>query len=538
MSSVNLSRYNSFMRSYIIPNLTDGTNYYEPLKSTSPYQNGAYLRCERKAYTTSHFFCKGHENVFYPGNIVTVDDDLFGQNPRVIPFRESERKPLCFSTSNGAYVRYAPGQNPLDNVIPTERKVNDAINAFAYDFVNQHSINEIGSHITLETFDYDSTDGINLGGTIKDVDLSLKFGTTNKRARVFVFKQIMYTISVDNTYKNGADLFTDQLNFDELRYYSHGNTPAMIQSVSYGRIVIISVTSTDRSAFNASIAGTSLNLGGSSSNCHVHIHIIGGNIGNLSSQWDYEGKWNAENVLAQMQASELKTSDITQAQPIEFSATYLVDMNNYVTKKVLPYSQVYVDRIRMRIVDKNDGVSFSGKFRYLDYVPDRSGRCVYQKKSTSGKLGFTTFISPHATCLEFKVDAYGGEWCDKNVFCPCVPLEQLRPDDDGYWTFRMYINGSTLKSISFSFSPHINGCYMSTENDTYISKNGILDEGYHAHYNKRECLIKFYSWCEWHWRKKSYMHAITPKNYETLRPFTSYERTLFWRNDQYADLNR
>lgn len=538
MPNVNLQRYNSFINEYAYPNLVDGTYYHEPLKKTSPYQAGAYLRIERKSFSTSKFFCKGTENVYYPGNILAVDDNFFTANPTVIPFRESERKPLSFSTSNGAYVRYEPGRNPLDNVIPTERMVNRAINSFAYDFVNQHAVNSIGSTIKVDVYDYDSSEGIDLGGSIKDVDLGLKFGTTNKRARIFVFKQILFSVSVDNTYKSGDDLFTDNLNFDELRYYSQGHAPAMIQTVDYGRIVIISVTSSDYSAFSASISGASLNLGSNSSNCHVSIHIIGGNVGNVSSQWDYEGKWNAENILAQMQSSELDSSDITQAQPIAFTATYLRNMNKYVTKDVLPYAQVYVDRIRMRIVDNNNGVSFDGIFRCLDYAPDRSGRCVYTKIKKKGKLGFTTFISPHATCLEFKVDAYGGEWCDKNVFCPCVPLEQLRPDNEGYWTFRMYIQGNTLKSISFSFSPMIYGCYMSTENDTYISKNGILDEGYHSHYNKRECLIKFYSWCEWHWRKKGYMHSITPRNYYTLRPFTSYERSLFWRSDSAADLDQ
>lgn len=518
-----MSSITDLLNKATIKDLCDGTSQNEPLQTVSDNRCGAYARVTRPEQTITHYACAGVENNYYPGNMILVDEQFLTKDPTIIPFREEERKPLNYSLSSGAYIPIT--EDPFKEVVPTERNVNAARNRFAYlygrDCAEKHR--KMGNDVDVDEKIYNSGASLNVGGTIKGVDFSVGGSFDNYRTKVFVLKQRLYTVSLDNTYKNGDDFFTDKLNLDELanatsrvrtvlarkpksRTYTLQRKLrtlplGIIQEVNYGRMAIITVSSKDQSSLSAKIADyCKLELKGGKGKCDVKIRIVGGTIAGFADGAEVSGEDAANKIISYLYTHQIAAEDIETAKPIEYTVSYLKDMKKLVTTKILPYSQVYVERVGIRVYDNNSGESYTVYFKCLDVKPNKEGKPDYTLVGETKKLDFNDFkffVSPRALCLQFQVVGVGvNSKYDRNIYCPRIPLEKMEPEDDGQWYFRLYMTGTNYWSTKYSFSPEVE--WRSCKYNKLMSDNGVLSrESYYVGKTEGEILQQYESWCEW-----------------------------------------
>ena len=545
-----MSNLTDLLNRATIKDLTDGTSEHKVLQKVTDNRCGAYARVTRPGQTITSYACAGVENNYYPGNVILVDDKFLTKDPTIIPFREEERKTLNYSLSTGAYLPMS--EDPFKNVVPTERNVNQARNRFAYLYGKDCASNsrKLGNNLEIEERFYSSGASLNVGGTIKGVDLSIGGSFNNYRTKVFVLKQKLYTVSLDNTYKNGDDIFTDKVNVGELeKAMSHSvlknvvteiqsnpsnpNRPGrpgipsrpgrptttitkqqvteilplgIIQDVSYGRMAIITVSSKDQSSANVEITKyCKLDFKGGSSSCNVNIKIIGGSIAGYANGAEVSGEEAANKIISYLYTHQVEAADIETAKPIEYTISHLKDMKKLVTTKILPYAQVYVEKVCVRVYEDNTGVSYVVDFKCLDVKPNAQGKPDYTIIGAHKNLDFdgdlNCFVSPRALCLQFRVDSIGTKKYEKSVFCPRIPLEKMEPENDGNWVFRLHICGSTLFNSKYHFNPELDEddkCHWCSYDRDLCSHNGVMsNSAYYVGKTESEILQRYHSWDRW-----------------------------------------
>lgn len=541
-----MSQITELLNRATIRDLEDGTTEHQALRKVTDNRCGAYARVTRPEQTLTSFACAGSENNYYPGNMVLVDGSFLTSDPTIIPFREAERKPLNYSLSAGAYLPI--NEDIFNNVIPTERNVNKARNKFAYLYGRECAERKrsLGDNVELSEASYSSGASLNVGGTIKGTDFGIDGSTGNRRTKVFILKQALYTLSLDNTYRNGDDFFTDQLKIADLERAvtvgskvgsvgskvgsagsklgslgkrvgslgtidlpgrKKGGSPVqstvlplgVIQDVKYGRMAIITVSSKDESSLGASISKLlKLDLKGGSKSCDVKIKIIGGNIGGYSDGSDVSGEDAANKIISYLYTHPIEAADIETAKPIEYSVSYLKDMRKMVTAKILPYAQVYVEKVLIKFIEHNSGASFKVKFTALDVKPNDQGKPDYVEVSTYPGYdeGLEVEVSPRALCLVFEMriklaeDKY-----DRNLYCPRIPLEKMEPENDGSWCFRLKVNGTVYTINDYSFSPTVEN-WQECDKWTYLPIVFNHDKRYYSGQSEEYILAVYNSWAE------------------------------------------
>lgn len=499
-----MSQITELLNRATIRDLEDGTTEHQALRKVTDNRCGAYARVTRPEQTLTSFACAGSENNYYPGNMVLVDGSFLTSDPTIIPFREAERKPLNYSLSAGAYLPI--NEDIFNNVIPTERNVNKARNKFAYLYGRECAERKrsLGDNVELSEASYSSGASLNVGGTIKGTDFGIDGSTGNRRTKVFILKQALYTLSLDNTYRNGDDFFTDQLKIADLERAVNGRSSTgsmlplgVIQDVKYGRMAIITISSKDESSFSATISKyLKLDLKGGSKACDIRIKIIGGNISGYSDGTSVSGEDAANKIISYLYSHPIEAADIETAKPIEYTVSYLKDMRKLVTAKILPYAQVYVEKVLIKFIEHNSGASFKVKFSALDVKPNAQGKPDYIEVSTYPGYdeGLEVEVSPRALCLVFEMRIKGvADKYDRNLYCPQIPLEKMEPENDGSWCFRIYANGDAYWNTVYSFLP-------SVENWANCSKTKYLpvvfdhDKKNYAGKSEAEILRQFFDW--------------------------------------------
>ena len=173
-------------------------------------------RKERKG-TTEYVFPRSQSNApstdYYPGTIVVVDSKFRSRLPKKINFKENERKPLNFITTlpSSSLTEY------FDKIIPTERNLNNKRMQFVSKYSKEMKDLAVASISNISESSYENGCGITVGGSIKEVDFSLSGSLKTKSVKIFEFKQILYSISLDDTYKNASDFFTSELDLNAFK---------------------------------------------------------------------------------------------------------------------------------------------------------------------------------------------------------------------------------------------------------------------------------------------------------------------------------
>ena len=462
---------------------------------------GAWLRGTRQeqlgvvTYTFPHSVTnKAPSTDYYLGSVVLVDNNFRTHQPTKVLFSDSERKKLSMYATISNHTDFFP------DVLPTAREMNNKRNEFVENYVNKISPKkQIPSNTIIDFQDFESTDGISIGGSIKGVDFGFSSGERKKRVRVYSFKQVLYTLALDDIYKKGSDFFSDKVNIaqfkDSIKHYS----PAIISTVYYGKVAYLAIASDDKSAMSVNISKTDFASGnatisGSTKKCTFKAIVLGGTAGSMNGNFNFDDLKDANKFLASIM-TEMKAPDAEAAVPIEFEAKYLRNPAQKVTTNIRKYFTQYVDKIKINIREDNGGISASARLRLLDYVYDNKGKLNYKYCYWNKDLDYTVEVSPWACCLELKVDVAGGEYCDYIVFVPYIPLSSLTQDSDGNWVFKIGNNGSTLKDVKNNVVTNVSvpGSYLCKSNKYY---RGSLDESQYLGKNEDKVLTDFFNFCE------------------------------------------
>lgn len=504
-----LSSYEKLIESIKIQPLVDGYDYYTSIDDPyDMYTPSVNLRIRRNnPHERNRFSCDFNNKInIYPGQIILADERLMNCTPRYISFSNGERKPLEISCDN------TPTDNPFNKAIePTEVKMHEAISRLKRALAKDNDYP--ASEFEAEYYDFEPGMSADIGGVFTISIAGGLAGNVETRRRVIIVREKVFTISLNNNIIKGSDIFDfNELDLQRLKRAIGDTAPAIIQDVTYGRMAVFVASSKSafKTEFKISDFKGSINAG---KETKITTILYGGTVEGLDLNGEGEGMDLAEKVFKYLQdpTNKVKMSQVTSLVPIEYSASYLANIDRPVIVSIKRYDVAKVDQIRMKIVDENTGVSASCKFRCLNVIPDKYGKMVYDKLYEDKKVGYDTMISPRAVCLEFKMDAYGSSSEDHNIFCPRVPWEKLFCDEDnGIWTFRLLLKGYTLWNQSFMFSPTLPGCYISESSKHYLNNNGILDktelwENVPAtKENENNMLLAYFSWCEYYyWNNKS-----------------------------------
>ena len=462
--------------------------------------SGAYLRGKRKERigTTEYVFPRSQSNApstdYYPGTIVVVDSKFRSRLPKKINFKENERKPLNFITTlpSSSLTEY------FDKVIPTERNLNNKRMQFVSKYSKEMKDLAVASISNISESSYENGCGITVGGSIKEVDFSLSGSLKTKSVKIFEFKQILYSISLDDTYKKASDFFTSELDLDAFKKSIGAYPAAIIDTVHYGKIAYIAVSSNDKSALSVNINGTTGTISGGTKNCKFTAFTIGGPAGYLNGVYDFSDSEDAKTFISKLR-DEMTAGNASAAVPIEFEASYLANPGEKVKTDIHPYFHKYVDTVKLKISEGNAGATMTAKLKYLDRKRDMNGIMDYSYQSIEKKLtsALEIEVSPWAVCFEVRIVIAGAdEDYDFNIFIPYIPLEQLQQDENGDWVFSIRFGGSTLynaKNAEVNINPTVQGCYKSKEHNVY---KGSWNEREYLNKTEDQVLTTFFDWCE------------------------------------------
>jgi hypothetical protein len=229
-----------------------------------------------------------------------------------IPFARGKRAPIKLyvnvaGTEDASEVAYPPTTAGLTSAVSRlqERAKEAAGDNFAAKVTYSHS--EVQS---MEQLMWSLGLDFNYDGAVVDVGFQAAFSNqekTDKHTVVMKLQQDMYTVSFAyDELMRGADFFTDQLTKKDLQqlerdgYISEDNQPVFISSVTYGRMVVFTATSTRSESASAISQALQLSydsfVGGSTSldenakaetkatlsNLEIKVLALGGNSDTVS----------------------------------------------------------------------------------------------------------------------------------------------------------------------------------------------------------------------------------------------------------------
>lgn len=470
-------------------------------------REGAYIRGSRtEQQNVVRFVFPPNTSNYYLGNILLVNNNetFFSNSPIALRFSQNQRKPLSFVPSV-----VMDDFSMLKNVNPTEMNVKLAMDRFIIKYKNwvkQHNF-RLPEVASPRCYNFESKEGINIGGTIKGVNFSASLFSSARSITVVEFKQVLFSVSIDDVYQEGSD-FLQNITSSELREKCsiNGvvNPPAIIETVYYGKAAYLCAVCEDKN--NASFdIGEYVKNGstGGSSKWKLQV-IVNGGKDNFPS--GYLDRKNLQELINSM-STPLKAEDIETAVPIEFEASYLsLPYSNPVRLDIQRYYLRYVESVNFKLTENNKGAAMSAIIRWLEPRLDannnwRYALCEQKRKS----LDHIVRMSPWALAIEVKIDVTGaaGKY-DFNFFIPNFPLDLLRINDSGECEMKCNITGSTMfDTKNVTISPMPSGCYISKDNEIY----GVTHKCSEFQ-TQREILKEFFRWCDYNDLKSGQMSVL------------------------------
>ena len=203
----------------------------------------------------------------YPGALLLANEKLVDNMPDGLV---AKRAPLTLRINlpNMGADGTVAVQNPTYSAI-TEG-VNKMLEAWNQKYASKNSINANYSYMETEAFSEDQLSVI-LGCNFKllQKQLNVDFNAISKdekKVHILCFKQIFYTVSIDNP-TQPSDMFADDVTWDELtkKGVDNDNPPAFVSNVSYGRTIYVKLEANDTSldikaALDAAIRDNKIDL--------------------------------------------------------------------------------------------------------------------------------------------------------------------------------------------------------------------------------------------------------------------------------------
>ena len=343
-----------------------------------------------------------YDRQLYPGAIVDVSKPSIGD----IHLKPSSRKlsiSLESTTNENTYRPYLVKEPSLSE---TRVGVNKLVN------MTKDKLSSIPTRLKMkvQSASNDNELKVALGLTIDSsiIDISDKFSYTTANSSnsiVLVLSQVYYTIDVDSK-NTPSQYFSEELETNEIISGLKDTIPAMVSSVSYGRIAVVKLTSNDSLAslenelkiggkYGEVISGditSTIQSKIESNRIHSEVLVYGGTLEN--------GSPIGTNIsFADMikEFSKQYSPDIASAVPISYRLNYVCDgrtakimMTNepqYIKIYCQKYSVLDLKVNKMEILDKNKNVvNTSVLFMANDYIKDFQCGATYVSKTASGEI--------------------------------------------------------------------------------------------------------------------------------------------------------
>lgn len=435
-----------------------------------------------------------NEQLIYPGNVILLDRNKnFTRNMVEIPFKAEERKSLPMDAKYSNEI-----MDGHEIVSFTRAGVNAYINKCLTNY--KKGSHDLASNSRWEYRSSNRIEGVTLGGTIKSISFSAKM-SRNKTVTVAFMRQIMYTVSLDNTLTNPSDIFTDKVDINKFRTNIErggGGTPAIIDAVRYGRIITVWVEQEGSEAPSISVDKYfTLSVGRTNDSTRYHVRIYGGVAGDQQFAIDTDSQETLKNCLNMLK--EVSKTAMEGALPMEYSLKYLDNMTTNIEWKVLPYFMSRIRQVLVKVIDNNKGASFGVYVKALKYELRGDTYAYYKWESQKLSLDTSFYLPARTLCIDIIVDPVDGtDKANFNIMIPCIPLDSMDgPNSDGDWEFVVRIQGNTLcDTKNFHCSPNQPGTYISYSKN--FSMNRYNDSPLNYFNNRstfeRDVLGHYYTW--------------------------------------------
>lgn len=291
----------------------------------------AYLKYEAEGGFDRLLNYGEYDNILFPGAIVDVRS-----NTDIVPIRITQ-SPITMSISNATttnvvsyrpYVMRSPSLSA--SRIGVNKLVNNSIDALApLPARTQISGGEVTN---LHEFGIRAGIGLNFPkiGISGAGDLSYRESTEHKVIYLRLY-QIFYTVDIDS-HNAPSQYFSSSVNTAEIMSKLEGTTPAIVSSVSYGRLALVKITITSENETISGLARVSdfldlVNVTGeidtlaSTGEVDIQAFIYGGSLGRGSQLV------SANSLQAVFDEFNDFEPDVAQALPIAFELRHIADFS-------------------------------------------------------------------------------------------------------------------------------------------------------------------------------------------------------------------
>lgn len=516
-----MKEIDKLIASYPTIKIEDGYSQAPSLAQTTANDESVWLRARRTASEGIWFLVddKVNPQLICPGNIILVDKNKdFTKNMVEIPFLAKERKSLPFDA------KYTNEVNDSSTNIPfTRANVNTFINKCLTNYKNGN--HDLASNSSWHYERSEHSEGISLGGSIKSVEFSAS-ASRNKTVTVAYMKQIMYTVSLDNVLSEPSDIFTD--NVDIAKFKSNiakgGNgTPAIIDAVNYGRVIMLWAVQEGNQPPSLSIKDFKVSFGNTNSTTKYYLRVYGGVAADDKFNITTDSKEDITNALKEMK--EVSKKAMEGASPIEYTLKYLNNMTKNVEWKILPWYKTRVSNIRFRVLEYNKGASMKVYVNALKYKIEGNKYGYYKWESPKKSLDYDFDIPPKSLCIDIKVDVAGDvkDQSDFNIMLPCIPYDSIeQPDSKGNWLFTVRISGTTIYNTkNFTCEPNVPGTFINLTNSFWMNRHSDSPMRKYDKTSKKESEILTYyiNWFNSKLKTEKNLRVVSPvKSVSDFRP--------------------
>lgn len=343
-----------------------------------------------------------YDRQLYPGALVDISKPAIGD----IHLKPSSRKlsiSLESTTNESSYRPYVVNNPSLSE---TRVGVSKLVNS------TKDKIASLPTKLSMKVNTASNSDEfkIALGLTIDSSFVKIKdefsFDTYNSsKSLILVLTQVYYTIDVDSKI-TPSQYFSSDLTTNEIINGLKGTLPAMVSSVSYGRIAVVKLTSNDslssiENDLNASGSYMGAVEAGVTSNIQSKIEanriqsevLVYG--GTLEDGSPIGTNMSFDEMITEF--SKQYSPNIASAVPISYRLSYICDgrdakvmMTNeptYIKVYCPKYSVLDLEVKKLEILDKNKNtVNSSLLFKAEDYIKDLQCGATYVSKNSSGTV--------------------------------------------------------------------------------------------------------------------------------------------------------
>ncbi|MEW4924996.1 thiol-activated cytolysin family protein [Algibacter sp. 2305UL17-15] len=220
--------------------------------STTNPVKGYYQSCETKFYTLESNFndvaiLRPTNGILWPGALVVGNQGMLDGMPDPITLDRAPvtlRLDLPGMGDQGTIVVENPRNSNIQSSIDNALEWWNA-NAYQEGYVNaSNSTYQAQTSYSSKQLSLDV--GLNIEWANGSVASQLEYeSSTTKRVAAMVYKQVFYTVTMD-TPKTPASVFGTDVTYDEVEAkINSGTPPAYVNSVSYGRIIMFRMETTD-----------------------------------------------------------------------------------------------------------------------------------------------------------------------------------------------------------------------------------------------------------------------------------------------------